>query len=846
MREMHLLSRIRTCLATKWPLIVMWIMVLAFAVFFSYLAVMKHEGLQSKGFDLGNFDQAIWNTAHGRPFEFTNWQGKENWFRIPTRLGMHVEPILLLIAPLYWLWDNVWVLLILQAVVVALGGVGIWLLAQWRYRKDAGGTLSTAAQWASLALVAVFLLNPLLQSALLVDFHGVTLVAGLIPFAIYFMLRRRYGWFILFALLIAMTKEEMPLMVALMGLYILIFQGWRGKEKEDRKKAFWVGGSAFMLGLAWTATAFLVIMPYFNSVGASPYVSHYGYASHFSEVLENGGISLRTIPQLILILFSIFLKPDALTYIAGLLLPVAFLALFDLPLLLIGSASLSINILSTHPAQHLLALHYITPLVPIITLATVTGIANLTRRLRNDAHPLAHWLPERLRKAPVGQWHLILALVALLFTLGVQVDRGFTPLSRTFRWPVLQAHHHLAQRFFDQIPPDASVSTQQLLNPHLTHRRQITILPFDRSGEYYLIDITRDWDLGDVFIHQWLLDNIAHAPGYGIVDAADGFMLLRSGAPQQAIPSEFFDLFRAQDAEPQFPAQIDFGDAVRFLGFDVNQGDGSDPTFDLYFQPLQDLDRDYFITLYLADESYELRGAVEATQPALLWFPTSRWGPGDIVKIPFRHLPWDVSELDSYSVALGVLDGEDVWAQDQRLEPVVDSFSQNPRLSNGDTLLHLMRFRRDQGYTESLPDPVLESPPADATPANIAFGDLASLEGYSISPDSLSPGDKLDLMLYWRALAATEVSYTVFTQLLGPDGQLHGQHDSPPGYDTLPSNRWQPDQLLPDEHRLLIAPNAPVGDYQLLIGFYNPDDGQRIPLADGSGDYYAIPLLIGP
>jgi len=323
-------------------------------------------------------------------------------------------------------------------------------------------------------------------------------------------------------------------------------------------------------------------------------------------------------------------------------------------------------------------------------------------------------------------------------------------------------------------------------------------------------------------------------------------MLLRSGAPQQAIPSEFFDLFRAQDAEPQFPAQIDFGDAVRFLGFDVNQGDGSDPTFDLYFQPLQDLDRDYFITLYLADESYELRGAVEATQPALLWFPTSRWGPGDIVKIPFRHLPWDVSELDSYSVALGVLDGEDVWAQDQRLEPVVDSFSQNPRLSNGDTLLHLMRFRRDQGYTESLPDPVLESPPADATPANIAFGDLASLEGYSISPDSLSPGDKLDLMLYWRALAATEVSYTVFTQLLGPDGQLHGQHDSPPGYDTLPSNRWQPDQLLPDEHRLLIAPNAPVGDYQLLIGFYNLDDGQRIPLADGSGDYYAIPLLIGP
>jgi len=62
----------------------------------------------------------------------------------------------------------------------------------------------------------------------------------------------------------------------------------------------------------------------------------------------------------------------------------------------------------------------------------------------------------------------------------------------------------------------------------------------------------------------------------------------------------------------------------------------------------------------------------------------------------------------------------------------------------------------------------------------------------------------------------------------------------------MATDRWQPDQLLPDEHRLLIAADAPGGDYQLLVGFYNPADGQRIPLADGSGDYYAIPLRIGP
>ena len=131
-------SRTRSWLAANWPLIVVAVLVLAFVVFLSYLAIMRHMRLQSHGYDLGNYDQAIWNTAHGRPFEFTNWRGKDDWFLQPTRLGMHVEPILLLIAPLYWLWADVRALLILQALVIGLGGVGIWLLARWKFGERRG------------------------------------------------------------------------------------------------------------------------------------------------------------------------------------------------------------------------------------------------------------------------------------------------------------------------------------------------------------------------------------------------------------------------------------------------------------------------------------------------------------------------------------------------------------------------------------------------------------------------------------------------------------------------------------------------------------------------------------
>jgi len=826
--------------ASKSHALLILLSITIFILFFSYLAIMRHERLQSMGYDLGVYDQAIWNTAHGRIFEFSEWRGKDNWFIEPgTMLGQHFEPILFLAVPLYWLWADVRALLILQAVIVAMGAVGIWLLARWRYR-DAAGRLSRLDAWAALILAFAFLLHPAIQSLTLDDFHSIAFATGLMPFTLYFMLRRRYKWFMLFAILTMMVKEDMPIMVAFMGLYILFIQGFREKERSARPKAFAVGSGVFILGMLWAALAFLVIIPHYNVLDASPYLWRY------KAILGDDGLTLVTFPHIIFAALKTLLGSRALSYAAGVMLPMAFLCLFDLPLLLIGGFSFMMNAASAFDPQQSLVGHYSASLTPLIVAATVTGIANLTRFFRREDHFLAKWTPARIKKAPAQRWHFILALVVLLFTLHAQRLDGFTPLAQRFTWPIINKHQRLAQRFFDQIPADASVSAPQMLNPHLTHRRQITILPYDRSGDYYLIDILRNWPNDTPAGQQWLLDNIVHAPGYGIVDAADGLMLLRKGAPQRPVPPEFYDVFRVKAPQPQFSASVDFGDAIRFLGFDINQRDGGPPTFDLYFQPRHPLKKDYFITLYLADQSYQPLGAIETTQSALLWFPTSRWQPGESVKIPFRTIPWDVSQLESWSVALGVLDGEQVWAQDSRLKPVIHAYSQNPRLLNADTLLNLMRFRRNGDRIEPLPDPVLLEPPHSATPAASAFDDLATLEAYTLSPASLRPGQALSLTLYWRVQSATNHNYSVFTQLLGPDGQLHGQHDSPPGNGTLPTYRWLPNQLLPDEHHFRIAVDAPPGDYQLLAGFYDPVNGQRIALKDGSGDYWAIPLRIQP
>src|SRR6185437_16866799 len=95
-------------------------------------------------FDLGYVSQALWYDAHGEPFRFTTIQGVSALLEgvDPTAirhphwlLAFHVEPALLLLAPLYRLWPDPRLLLWLQAVVVGAGA----LPAAWLARRLLGG-----------------------------------------------------------------------------------------------------------------------------------------------------------------------------------------------------------------------------------------------------------------------------------------------------------------------------------------------------------------------------------------------------------------------------------------------------------------------------------------------------------------------------------------------------------------------------------------------------------------------------------------------------------------------------------------------------------------------------------
>src|SRR4051794_37640898 len=66
-----------------------------YAALFVSAVVLHWVVFKEARFDLGNMVQAIWNTLHGHFLETTTATGHQR-----NRLGFHVDPFLLLFAPL--------------------------------------------------------------------------------------------------------------------------------------------------------------------------------------------------------------------------------------------------------------------------------------------------------------------------------------------------------------------------------------------------------------------------------------------------------------------------------------------------------------------------------------------------------------------------------------------------------------------------------------------------------------------------------------------------------------------------------------------------------------------------
>jgi uncharacterized membrane protein len=766
------------------------LLIIGYTLFFSTQLILHFHSFGSRALDLGNMGQAIWNTSQGQWFHQTNQPGAVN------RLSLHVEPILVPVSMLYWVFPRPEVLFIFQAAVVALGAIPVFALARHALKYE----------WVALIFALAFLLMPAVQAATLLDFHAVTLAPTFLIAAFYFMETRRPIYFALFATLAVACKEDITLLVMMLGVYALLIN-----------RQVWWGLSTIIVTGIWAFLAVFVIPPMF----AGTENIHWDRYGHLGSSPVTIVLNFVLQPQL----FIDHLRAvDAIGYFRLLLASTAYTALFSPATLLLALPSFGINLLSSFPPmQRVNSLIYAAPVVPAVIISSIYGVRNITAIVNRS------WV----RDTRMADYTTpLLGATILMATLFYHAHFGYLPGGGQYRgWEEVTDHHRLAAEIFAQIPPQARLSAQDRLNPHVSQRETLYIFDRVEDADHILLDITQDsWPLHPVEQKHRIEEYLNE--GFGIVVAKDGYLLLAKNRPDLPtnLPDEFYSFARPADgAQPQQTTSVVFGDSLELVGYSLKLGAHEKflPVLSLYWRVLQPVPEDYVLWPYFLDHS----GApivTPAERPLVtpLWYPTSQWQPGEIIQV--NTLPFDLAPAiqDKFTVAVGVAAGE--WADPAQRLPITVVPNELHTLESN-TAVRLVAYERTGRKNYEIISPEIEAP---AYPRNDQFWDIITLTGVTLPDTAAAPGGYLPFSLHWQSNAPITVDLTTFLHIRDDNGNVVAQLDWMPRDDwgALPTSAWKPDQPVVDSQRVRIPANVSPGSYSLVVGWYYAPTGERLPV----------------
>lgn len=436
-------------LQDHWDKLFLLLFIIIYTVVFSWLSIARHNAFAS-GFDLGNMDQTIWNTLHGRFFSLTGDTGTIS------RFSIHADLLLVFLSPLYLLWNNVRILLIAQSFFIAIGIIPAYLLSQKLIKN----------KFISLILVLIYLLNPWMQWVNMYDFHAVALAIPLFLFSFYFAYTKKWKWFFAVLFLAILGKENESLVIAFFGLFIFFIF-------KERK----IGFITFLLGIIWFFTAVFIVMPHYIPSGKVTPLSMYQFTD------KDGSQIL--FPSFQILIQKFILDKDSLGYYINLLKPFAFLPLLGFPYIVLVLPKLSINMLSSQALLRSLTLHYTSGMIPWLVIAMIYSIFYLKTICKQLAF--------------TSKYSMLFTYVIVLgaFLIAMRVNYHYSPLPTTpscwcYSYNVTNEDREF-EKLLQTIPQSASITASPEIRPHVTHRENSFTLPvaIDSADFIALIDQNR-------------------------------------------------------------------------------------------------------------------------------------------------------------------------------------------------------------------------------------------------------------------------------------------------------------------------------------------------------------------
>jgi len=246
----------------------LWALLVCFCatILFSAISMVRHFQLRSGAYDLGIHAGLMRNILAG------------NGFFDPIRkfnyLGDHFVPISALTAPLFLIWKNSSVILIFQAIVFASAGLAVFYISE----------LKTENSLFSFLLMLLFVLFPYIHQINTFDYHPIVISIPLILWALFFLEKRKYTFFLILICTSFLTKETLS--ISAMGLAVMLIT-----KKRDRKIGLWLLGISIVFSVSVNAW----IMPHFRNENTQARMKGYYWKARYSNLGESPSDMVRKI-----------------------------------------------------------------------------------------------------------------------------------------------------------------------------------------------------------------------------------------------------------------------------------------------------------------------------------------------------------------------------------------------------------------------------------------------------------------------------------------------------------------------------------------------------------------------
>lgn len=411
------------------------VLTLLAATGYASISLYRHDHFASNAFDLAVQDQTVWGYSR---LEFIN----NTVLGIPNLLGDHFHPILMVLGPFMWIWNSAGVLLVAQAILLALAGVPIYLWGE----RELGPLGGLAFQGAYLCFWGVL-------AGVIYDFHHVAFAVPAISLALYATLTRRNLLLIPAVAVAMLTREDVALTLIALGFYVLVVQ-----------RRWILGASLMAVNAAWFGLLLGLVIP---ALGGGVSYRHWTYDALGSGPLSAASFIVRHPVASLQLLFTPAEKARVWvgSFAAFALLPLAS------PLLLVALPSFLERFWSASPNFWSFHFQYSMLPAPILTFGAMDTCARLNRLLGT-------------RLSGVGATALPIAALAASVLITFVVVR---PLAEVTTY-LSDSRSSEIQSCLDTIPADASVTASNALVPHLSHRPAIYLITLQTDADYVAID----------------------------------------------------------------------------------------------------------------------------------------------------------------------------------------------------------------------------------------------------------------------------------------------------------------------------------------------------------------------